>query len=254
VLIFPLLHPPFRPCPPPLCAVFWNANKMKAADACQQQRASMNNNECNKEGFFHLCTRHNSDYKWRTSPAIMGCLEVPSEPTLSLQAPYVVRRPAVVVAATADAAVQHNATATATATAAAADFEQALHVWHALQLRHEFVAACAGTAQVHTCCFGLVSNDDATIRQLVPDLNRGWVRATNRRLHRLGHAFGIDCFVWNWQNALGKSETNILLIRFYKVVVPSASFSTLSLSSSITSVGWMESGDDGEHEPSVSGP
>jgi hypothetical protein len=204
---------------------------MKAVDECQQERTMVEDavGQNSKEGFFQLCTRQNSEHKWRTLPTIMGCLEVPSEPTLSLQARYV-RRPV----------ADH-----------AANFGQALHVWHELQLRHEFVAACAGTAQVHTCCFGLLSNDDAVIRELVPDLNRGWVRATNRRLHRLGHAFTIDCFVWNWQNALGKSETNILLIRFHKTV-PSASFSTLS-SSTITTVGLMESGDDCG-EPSVSGP
>jgi hypothetical protein len=224
---FSSLHPRFTLALHCFCAYSSTHThyKMKVAD---ERKRTME--DCNKEGFFHLSTRQNSDHKWRTSPAIIGCLEVPSEPTLSFQANYV-RRPV---------------------TLHATDFGQALHVWHELKLRQEFMAACAGTASVHTCCFGLVSNDDATIRQLVPDLNRGWVRATNRRLQRLGHAFFIDCFVWNWQNALGKSETNILLIRFHKVV-PSASFSTLS-SSSITTVGGLESGDNGEHKPSVSGP
>ena len=28
--------------------------------------------------------------------------------------------------------------------------------------------------------------------------------------------FKIDCYVWNWHNATGKAETNILLIRFHE--------------------------------------
>lgn len=31
------------------------------------------------------------------------------------------------------------------------------------------------------------------------------------------HRFKVDVFLWNWQNASGKAETNIILIRFFVV-------------------------------------
>ena len=35
--------------------------------------------------------------------------------------------------------------------------------------------------------------------------------------HSLLCRFKVDAFLWNWQNASGKAETNIILIRFFLV-------------------------------------
>lgn len=140
---------------------------------------------------FHLSTRGNSEYKWRTSSNVIGCLEIPSEPDLLLAAEY---RPRPVK--------DHRDS-----------FDKAMQVWLEWNLQDEFMEACEGLPKIMRCC-GLLPNDDETIKSLVPDLNRGWIRVTNQRLQRETKGFRLDCFIWNWQNALGKAETNILLIRF----------------------------------------
>ena len=78
-----------------------------------------------------------------------------------------------------------------------------------------FMKACADAPKV-TCCCGYLLRDDDTIKEMVPALNEGWVRSINQRLLRENKGFKIDCFVWNWHNATGKAETNILLIRFHE--------------------------------------
>lgn len=161
---------------------------------------------------FQVCTRDNTEYKWCNTPDVIGCLEVPSEPNLDLRGEHVPR-----------AVAKHQES-----------FQQAIKAWEAMNLREEFLQACDGTA-VSTCCFGFLPNDDATIRSLVPDLNRGWMRATNRRLLREGHDFQLDCYLWNWENAVGKTETNILLIRFLRSNL-SLSITAASCSSSMSSL------------------
>ena len=78
-----------------------------------------------------------------------------------------------------------------------------------------FMKACADAPKV-TCCCGYLLRDDDTIKEMVPALNEGWVRSINQRLLRENMGFKIDCYVWNWHNATGKAETNILLIRFHE--------------------------------------
>jgi hypothetical protein len=58
-------------------------------------------------------------------------------------------------------------------------------------------------------------DSSSTIKQYVTLLNDGWVRYANKKL--VSRGFKIDAFHWNWQNSTGKSETNILLIRFFEL-------------------------------------
>jgi hypothetical protein len=142
---------------------------------------------------YAISTRLNSDYKWRTSADCLGCLEVPSEPDLLLDAEYTER----VVAGNEDA------------------YEYCMEIWKAWNMRVEFIKACHNAPNVTGCC-GLLRDDDATIRAIVPELNGGWVRHLNARLRRENMGFQIDCYIWNWHNAIGKAETNILLVRFFE--------------------------------------
>jgi len=147
-----------------------------------------------EEKKFHISTRFNSDYKWQTSPEIIGCLEVPSEPALLLDAKYI---PRPVLSVSRDA------------------FDYCLEIWEEWNLKDSFLQACEDAPKV-TCCCGLLANDDATIQAMVPYLNKTWIREINQRLLRDNKGFKLDCYIWNWHNATGKAETNILLIRFYE--------------------------------------
>jgi len=146
-----------------------------------------------QEKKFHISTRLNSDYKWKTSSNIIGCLEVPSEPELLLEAEYI-KRP---VRLSQDA------------------YDYCIEVWDEWNLKAEFLKACESVPKV-TCCCGLIPNDDETIKDIVSHLNKGWIRSINQRLLRENKGFKLDLYIWNWHNATGKAETNILLIRFYE--------------------------------------
>lgn len=91
--------------------------------------------------------------------------------------------------------------------------EKALEVWKELRLRDDFVAACE-RLPMEMCCCGLLSDQDGTKRRFVMLLNEGWCKRANKKLNKRKAGLKVDCFLWNWQNASGKSESNILLIRF----------------------------------------
>jgi hypothetical protein len=93
-------------------------------------------------------------------------------------------------------------------------FEEALQAWEDLKLRQAFVKAC-DDLPAEVCCCGLLQDEDASIKQYVNLLNEGWIRSANKKLGPRG--VKIDSFLWNWQNASGKAETNIMLIRFFKL-------------------------------------
>jgi hypothetical protein len=63
----------------------------------------------------------------------------------------------------------------------------------------------------------LIPDDDATIKDLIPALNRGWIKSVNKHLSEGKAGFKLDVFLWQWNNVSGKSETNILLIRFFEL-------------------------------------
>ena len=136
--------------------------------------------------------RQNSDYKWQRARGVVGALEVHSEPRFNPEADmeprYVANRKDV--------------------------FADALQSWNELNLRQSFIEACRRLPQ-ELCCCGLVVDEDATIKRFVDRLNNGWCKKANKVLQDKG--FKVDCFVWNWQNAGGKAETNLLLIRFFEL-------------------------------------
>ena len=131
----------------------------------------------------------------------MGALEVPSDPYLNLHASQYLERQI-------DNTTGHDDDD---------EFAQALHVWYTLNLQQDFVAA-ASSMSVETSCCGLVPNNDKTLLKLVPHLNRVWVPKVNEQLVAHNAPMTLDVYVWSWHNAMGKSETNILLIRFHRRV------------------------------------
>lgn len=139
-----------------------------------------------------ISTRLNSAYKWQTHNTV-GALEVPSEPTLDVHLEYAKR----IVPEKEE------------------KFNEYLKQWDKLHLQSQFIRAC-NARPVETCCCGMVTNNDETIKTLVPALNKGWVKTVNERLIQANKKFQIDVFLWSWHNATGKAESNILLIRFFE--------------------------------------
>lgn len=95
-------------------------------------------------------------------------------------------------------------------------FQDAMKCWDELKLRDSFIEACDKFPK-GSCCCGLLTDDDTTIKKWVPQLNETWVKSTNKTILEHRGGFKIECFHWNWQNASGKAETNIFLIRFYEM-------------------------------------
>jgi len=141
---------------------------------------------------YMISTRDNSEYRWQDDPKVFGALEVPSEPDFVPDGDLVARF----------------------VTDREEEMDKAVEVFDAMELRDEFVKACEGVVK-QTCCCGLIPDDDSTLKETARVLRNGWVKSVNKRLGTKGEdAFRIDIFVWNWHNATGKAETNILLIRF----------------------------------------
>lgn len=143
---------------------------------------------------YMFSTRDNSEYKWQTCKHVIGALEVPSDPSFQIDAEYAVRH------------VKDHEDA----------FDDAVQVWDDMKLRDELIRAVEGAPKEFLCC-GLVPDDDGTIKKLVRTLNKGWIKDVNQRLHLGQFPFRIDAFLWQWHNATGKSETNILIIRFMEL-------------------------------------
>lgn len=140
-----------------------------------------------------ISTRENSEYKWHAKH-VVGALEVPSEPTLDVNLEYTKR------------AISGKEEI----------FNAYLKHWDKLHLRAQFIQAC-NQKPVETLCCGMVTNKDKTMKELVPVLNDGWVKTLNEKLIQANRNFQVDTFLWNWSNATGKAETNILLIRFFEL-------------------------------------
>mmetsp|Transcript_7596 Transcript_7596/g.14042 ORF Transcript_7596/g.14042 Transcript_7596/m.14042 type:complete len:236 (-) Transcript_7596:148-855(-) len=139
-----------------------------------------------------FANRNNSDFKWQRAKYVVGALEVKSEPVFEPRDDMLPR-------------YKEGVEKT---------FEDALQAWEDLNLKQSFIKACDGLP-AEVCCCGMVNDEDASIKQYVKLLNEGWVKAANKALSPRG--LKIDIFLWNWQNASGKSETNILLIRFFEL-------------------------------------
>ena len=139
-----------------------------------------------------FANRNNSDYKWQRAKMVVGALEVKSDPIFKPKDDLLPRYKEGEEGA----------------------FEEALQAWEDLKLREAFIKAC-DDLPAEVCCCGLLQDEDASIKQYVTLLNDGWIRSANKKLGPRG--VKIDSFLWNWQNASGKAETNIMLIRFFKL-------------------------------------
>jgi len=140
-----------------------------------------------------VATRENSDFKWQRARGVLGALEVTSEPFFDYRAELKKR---------------------CSSTPREHVFQDALEAWNELELRQGFIKACEGLP-TEACCCGLIQNPDSCIKASVSILNDHWVKSVNKKLSERG--FKIDIFLWNWQNASGKAETNIMLIRFLEL-------------------------------------
>ena len=148
--------------------------------------------EKEKDAIF--ANRTNSDFKWQRSKAVVGALEVKSEPEFRPRADMVPR-------------YKENMVET---------FQEALQAWEDLKLKQSFVRTCEAF-EAEACCCGMIHDVDASVKEYVKLLNDKWVKEANRKLQPRG--VKIDIFLWNWQNASGKAETNIMLIRFFQLSI-----------------------------------
>lgn len=141
-----------------------------------------------------FATKQNSAIKWQRARGVIGALEVKSEPYLDIREelqPHLVKG---------------NETI----------FHHAVKAWEDLKLRQDFIKTVK-QLPTETCCCGFMSDDDATKRNYVELLNNSWCKQATKKLNQAGHAFKVDTFLWNWQNASGKSESNIIMIRFFEL-------------------------------------
>ena len=134
----------------------------------------------------------NSEFKWKHDKSVVGSLEVKSQPLMDLRAPF------------KEKFVSH----------AEQHFGVCLRLWKELGLKKSFVEACESIAPEIKCC-GLATDQEATIRNMVPILNKGWAKSVNEKIQEKGYK--IDCYAWSWSNATGSSETVVLLVRFHNL-------------------------------------
>lgn len=141
-------------------------------------------------------SKNENDLKWQRAKMVVGAFEVKSEPFFQPKEDMKPRYKG------DDEEIKTK-------------FFEALQAWEDFALRGKFIKACNDLPDT-TCCCGFGSPDSSsTIKQYVAFLNDGWVKYANKKLKSRG--FKIDAFHWNWYNTTGKSETNILLIRFFEL-------------------------------------
>jgi hypothetical protein len=140
---------------------------------------------------FRVSTRANSDYKWQTE-GVVGAFEVSSQPGLDLTAPF---------------------STMLGKGSCEAKWREAQKIWKSMNLRDSFVEAAQGIP-VETCCCGLITDDKATMEEMVPRLNETWAKSVNEKLEEKG--FFLDIHLWTWSNISGQSTTDILLIRVHE--------------------------------------
>jgi hypothetical protein len=139
-----------------------------------------------------FATKDNTAYKWQRARGVVGALEVSCEPVLRLRD---------------DLTPRYVAGREKT-------FHDALQAWEDLKLCEEFIQACE-SLPAEMCCCGIMRDNETTIKEFVPLLNDSWCKVATKKLMKRG--IKVDAFLWNWQNASGKAETNILLIRFWEL-------------------------------------
>lgn len=143
----------------------------------------------------HLfASKDNTAFKWQRARGVVGALEIKSEPMLKLRddlTPHYVK-------------------------GKEKTFHDGLQAWEDLKLREDFIRT-SEKLPLEPCCCGILTDQEATKRRFVTLLNTDWTKKANRKLLREGRGVKLDIFLWNWQNASGKAETNILLIRFFEL-------------------------------------
>jgi len=168
----------------------------KLGDNVRRVTTFNTSNSTRKESFF--VQKGSTELKWQRAKMVVGALEVKSEPFFQ---PKEDMKPLYKKGEKQELAKTK--------------FEDALQAWEDLKLRQKFIIAC-GDLPDTVCCCGLSQGDSSsTVKQYVTLLNDGWIRYANKKL--VSRGFKIDAFHWNWQNNTGKSETNILLIRFFEL-------------------------------------
>lgn len=158
------------------------------------KRTSSRSNDLDASVNHIFATRENSAIKWQRARSVVGALEVHSEPFLRFR----------------DDLIPHTVKGQDLA------FQEALQAWDDLKLRNDFIKACE-KLPAEMCCCGFLNDDDATKRRFVKLLNEGWIQQVNKKLLKQHRGVKLDVFLWHWQNASGKSETNIIMIRFFEL-------------------------------------
>ncbi|CAJ1961763.1 unnamed protein product [Cylindrotheca closterium] len=145
-----------------------------------------------RERHHRFSTRLNSDFKWKLDKSVVGALEVKSlpyfDPTARMKESDVIGMEQ--------------------------EFAECSKFWKELHLRRSFIEAVQSIPPETTCC-GLMREDNATVKKLVPLLNEGWVNGINEQIKDRGYR--ISCFVWSWSNATGKTNSVVLMIRFHSL-------------------------------------
>ena len=141
---------------------------------------------------FHASTRENSEYKWQTR-GVVGAYEVASEPDLDYR----------------EELTPHDAKSDDRDA-----FLRAREAFESLNLRESFISACDSVPK-DTCCCGLVPDPDSTKKDLVAHCNKTWVKSANEKL--APYNIKVDTYLWEWSNISGKSESVIILIRFFDI-------------------------------------
>jgi hypothetical protein len=129
---------------------------------------------------FHLSTRENSVYKWQNRK-VVGALEIESEPDLNFHS--MIPNPG-------------------TSTCYKYERFHAAHKAFRDFGLHKLFLEVATSFPARMSCFGMIQDDVKTIRALVPYLNETWVPRAN-------------IVLMSWSHISGRSESNILLIRFH---------------------------------------
>lgn len=172
--------------------------KLNEADirtSIQLGNASEDDSEEENSGSMRIfASKDNTSYKWQRARGVIGALEIESEPILKVRenlVPHTIKGKGII-------------------------FQDAMEAWKTLKLREDLIKAVDKLPD-EMCCCGLLVDEVATKRRFVKLLNDRWAKAANKKLLGSNKGMKVDVFLWNWQNASGKAESNILLIRFFEL-------------------------------------
>lgn len=137
--------------------------------------------------------RENSEFKWRHEETVVGALEVRGSPRLDIHAPM----------------KKHHVST------GVDDFHACMKIFDETNVRASFIKAFESIPPATKCC-GLIPDDDTTVKNVIPIMNKKWTKAINDKTEWKDTDYYIDLFIWKWSNPTGKAETVIPMIRFHK--------------------------------------